>query len=68
MTKIDFSIQNKNAANSFHAQKKMLKRVMAGENITCQHCQGTLTLIPVKDGIAFVRCKKQCTNVELEVE
>jgi len=68
MTKIDFSTLNKKAANSFHAQKRMLKKVMAGETVNCEHCQQRLKLIPAKDGIAYVNCAKGCTNIELELD
>lgn len=68
MSKIDFSTINKKAANSFHAQKKMLKKVMAGETVNCQECGTKLSLIPAKDGIAYVSCAPGCTKIELELD
>jgi len=68
MTKIDFSQQNKDAANSFQSQRKMLKKVLGGEQVNCEHCRGLLGLIPAKDGIAMVCCTKGCTKIELELD
>ena len=67
MTKLDFSALNKNAADSYHQQRNLIKKVCKGELINCQHCQLIISLIPAQDGIAFIRCNKGCTNIELEL-
>lgn len=69
MSKLDFSVVNKETSDSFHKQKAVIKKVLAGKVVTCSHCQQALVLIPTdNDGHAYINCQKGCTNIELEVE
>ncbi|MDP2560648.1 hypothetical protein [Psychrobium sp. 1_MG-2023] len=68
MIKIDFSQQNRDAANSFHQQRNIIKKVCRGEKVNCEHCQQVLTLTPPVEGVAYISCQKGCTKVELELD
>jgi hypothetical protein len=69
MSKIDFSPVNKETSNSFHKQKKLIKKVLAGKSVACEVCKQPLFLVPKnKEGQAYIQCKKTCTHIELEVE
>ncbi len=69
MSKLDFSIVNKETSNSFHKQKSVIKRVLSGKKVACETCQQPLILVPTnQEGNAYINCKKGCTNIELEVE
>ncbi|NRA83033.1 MAG: hypothetical protein HRU22_04415 [Gammaproteobacteria bacterium] len=70
MTKLDFSAINKSSAQSFHSHKNIIKKIGRGETVLCSTCQQPLTLITAQKGqpnlIPGIRCKKGCTNIELE--
>lgn len=69
MSKLDFSVVNKETSDSFHKQKAVIKKVLAGKSVVCGTCQLTLVLVPTnKEGHAYINCQKGCTNIELEVE
>ena len=69
MSKLDFSVVNKETSDSYHKQKALIKKVLSGKNVACVSCHNNLELVPKnKEGLAYIRCKKGCTNIELEVE
>jgi hypothetical protein len=69
MSKLDFSLVNKVTSDSFHKQKAMIKKVLAGKTVVCGTCQQSLILVPTnKDGLAYINCQKGCTNIELDVD
>lgn len=69
MSKLDFSVVNKETSDSFHKQKAVIKKVLAGKTLACETCQQVLVLVPKnQEGHAYINCKKGCTNIELEVE
>lgn len=69
MSKLDFSIVNKETSDSFHKQKNLIKKVLAGKTVACATCQQNLILVPKnQEGHAYINCQKGCTNIELEVE
>ena len=69
MSKLDFSVVNKETSQSFHKQKAMIKKVLAGKTVTCDTCLQPLFLVPKNnEGQAYIQCKKACTHIELEVE
>lgn len=69
MTKLDFSVVNKETSDSYHKQKARIKKVLAGKTVNCDMCQQILLLVPKNsDGLAYIKCKKGCSNIELEVD
>lgn len=69
MSKLDFSVVNKETSDSFHKQKALIKKVLAGKTVACNRCKQPLLLVPKnKEGQAYIRCKKGCTDIELDVE
>ncbi|MCL1048557.1 hypothetical protein L2755_02765 [Shewanella abyssi] len=72
MAKMDFSVINDTTAKSFHEQKNLIKRVFKGNTVLCQTCKQALEMkLPVKgrdETVAGIRCKKGCTDIELDME
>ncbi|GHB05600.1 hypothetical protein GCM10007107_18350 [Shewanella indica] len=68
----DFSNINQSSAQSFKAQKNLIKQLLAGKKVPCPKCQQALsaTLPPAKSTseLASIRCPKGCTDIELETE
>ncbi|MDB2387014.1 hypothetical protein N9W21_06680 [Shewanella sp.] len=71
MAKIDFSVINDNTAKSFNEQKQLIKRVFKGNTVLCPTCNQALVMkLPVKDqqeSVSGIRCKKGCTDIELDM-
>jgi hypothetical protein len=68
MPKLDFSALNKQAANSFHQQRNLIKKVCRGDKVLCSHCQQPLVLKPPSNKVALISCTKGCTSIELEID
>jgi DNA-binding transcriptional regulator/RsmH inhibitor MraZ len=69
MTKLDFSVMNKATSDSFHKQKAKIKKVLAGKTVNCDVCKQSLVLVPKNsECLAYIKCAKDCTNIELEVD
>ncbi|WP_407644829.1 hypothetical protein [Flocculibacter collagenilyticus] len=67
--KLDFSTINKKTADSFHQQKALIKKVLAGKKVLCPTCKQALHLLPPeKHAQAGIACPKQCTLILLEME
>lgn len=62
-----FSELEKNSKNSFEKQKQMVKKVMAGQTVLCPKCQQPLFLaLPECSAAPGIRCKKNCTDLQLD--
>ncbi len=67
-----FSALQKDSKNSFAKQKQMMKKVMAGQTILCPKCQQPLYLFTPEhcttsnSKIPGIRCKKGCTDLQLD--
>ncbi|WDE10680.1 hypothetical protein [Thalassomonas haliotis] len=63
-----FAQLQKNSSDSFHRQKALIKKVMAGKNSACPVCRQTVALVPAKTGEKLtLSCKKGCTDIELDI-
>ena len=60
----------KNSTDSFHQQKKIIKKLTAGQQVLCETCKQPLTLrLPVKgkdQQASFIFCDKGCTDILLD--
>lgn len=62
----------KKSKTSFAEQRKLLKRVMAGDTVPCSVCRQPLFLITPQDTnktnheYSGIRCKKGCTDILLD--
>jgi len=67
-----FAALQKASKNSFAKQKQMVKKVMAGQTVLCPECQQPLYLFTPENcatsnsEIPGVRCKKGCTDLQLD--
>ncbi|WP_114326206.1 hypothetical protein [Candidatus Colwellia aromaticivorans] len=67
-----FAELQKKSKNSFASQRQLMKKVMAGQTVLCSTCQQPLFLItPQHSATASsdnsgIRCKKGCTDIQLE--
>ncbi|ACJ30275.1 Conserved hypothetical protein [Shewanella piezotolerans WP3] len=72
MAKMDFSVINDTTTKSFNEQKNLIKRVFKGNTVLCPVCKQALEMkLPTKDQqetISGIRCKKGCTDIELDME
>lgn len=62
---MDFSKLNKLAADSYNQQKRLIKNVLAGKRVQCQHCHQTLKVMLETEEIT-VKCDRGCTDIKLE--
>ena len=75
-----FSALQKNSSRSFHQQKKVIKKLMAGQQVLCEHCQHPLKLhlprekqpndqsthVKSTDDKSTICCAKGCTDIQLD--
>jgi hypothetical protein len=67
-----FAALQKKSKNSFANQRQLLKKVMAGQTVLCPTCKQPLFLIkpkhngPASTEISGIRCKKGCTDIQLD--
>ena len=64
---MDFSALNKATANSFHQQKSIIKKVLAGKSVQCPSCKQSLEL-DASSAVLTIKCSKGCTDIQLETE
>lgn len=64
---MDFSALNKATANSFHQQKAIIKKVLAGKSVRCPSCK-QLLLLKSSEKQLKIECVKGCTDIQLETE
>lgn len=64
---MDFSALNKSAEKSFHQQRALIKKVLAGNKVNCSQCKTPLNVIKISGGLQLV-CKNKCTDIKLETE
>ncbi|PCH97943.1 MAG: hypothetical protein COB83_00555 [Gammaproteobacteria bacterium] len=62
-----FSALQKKSKNSFASQRQLMKKVMAGQTVHCSVCKEPLSLFtPGSNDISGIRCKKGCTDIQLD--
>jgi len=62
-----FASLQKASKDSFAKQKQTVKKVMAGQAVLCPQCQQPLCLYtPEQEGVPGIRCKKGCTDLQLD--
>lgn len=73
-----FAALQKQSKNSFANQKQLMKKVMAGQTVLCSTCKQPLCLLTPKQGRTSnnandknlensgIRCKKGCTDIQLD--
>lgn len=65
-----FASLQKNSSRSFHQQKAIIKKLMAGQQVLCQCCQQPLQLhLPNgknENEASTICCKKGCTDIQLD--
>jgi len=64
---MDFTAVNKQAEKSFHQQKSLIKKALAGQNVKCPKCSGTLQVKPNQSGFSLC-CQKLCTDIVLDAQ
>jgi hypothetical protein len=66
-----FSALHKSSSTSFHHQKALIKKVMAGKKVSCENCLQRLSLSEKDDqqheGKLVICCVKGCTHIELDL-
>ncbi len=63
----NFNQLQKDSTRSFNDQKALIKKVISGREIKCDQCGQTLVLVtPEKSDRPGIRCKKGCTDIELD--
>ena len=62
---MDFAKLNKLTADSYNQQKRLIKNVLAGKQVKCQHCNKELKTTLLEQEI-LVRCEQGCTDLKLE--
>ncbi len=64
-----FADLQKQSSKSFHQQKSLIKRLMAGKTILCDTCGKPLILnTPEQDKKTGIYCQKGCTDIELDFD
>lgn len=73
-----FAALQKQSKNSFASQRQLMKKVMTGQTVLCSTCKQPLCLLTPKQGstssntssenseISGIRCKKGCTDIQLD--
>ncbi|NMP33317.1 hypothetical protein HII17_17320 [Thalassotalea sp. M1531] len=58
----------KQSKKSFNDQKTLIKKVLAGKEVKCRHCQQLLQFELKTEAVtAKVYCQKGCTDIELDI-
>ncbi|GLX81526.1 hypothetical protein [Thalassotalea eurytherma] len=66
--KASFKSLEKATKDSFFKQKNLIKQVLAGKHVNCRICHQVIVFEPPKkDKTGVVRCKKGCTDIELDM-
>lgn len=63
-----FSSLQKASKESFFQQKKIIKKVLAGQAVLCEQCQQPLCFFTsdVKEAQG-IRCQQGCTKIQLDI-
>lgn len=62
---MDFSKLNTATSKSFHHQKSVIKKVLAGKSVKCELCGDFLRVTNSANGLTLT-CKKNCTDIQLD--
>ncbi len=71
MTEPNFSELNQRTSLSFKQQQRMIKALLAGKTMLCEHCGKALSAkLPNSKGdiLGKISCVKGCTDIELEAD
>ncbi|KFZ39236.1 hypothetical protein HR45_02270 [Shewanella mangrovi] len=71
MSEPNFTELNQRTCLSFKQQQRMIKALLAGKTILCEHCGKALSAkLPSAKGdvVGTIRCAKGCTDIELEAD
>lgn len=63
---MDFSALGKKSSQSFHQQKALIKKVLAGQQMPCPVCKQSLRVFPPGSDQPGIRCPKGCTDIALD--
>lgn len=66
-----FAQLQKQSSKSFHDQKALIKKVLAGRAVTCKECKQPLIWHELSNDnktAAKISCQKGCTDIALELE
>ncbi len=67
-----FAELQKKSKSSFANQRKIVKKVIAGQEVLCPTCQQSLYLLTPEQNTTSnsensgIRCKKGCTDIQLD--
>jgi len=62
-----FKQLQKKTSRSYHQQKTLIKKVLAGQIINCEICrQQLIVYLPEKYEVTGIRCAKGCTDIQLD--
>ena len=63
-----FKALEKQSSKSFHDQKALIKRVLAGKPAKCEVCKQAVAFVPATENKpASIACKKGCTDIHLDI-
>lgn len=72
MSKADFSQINRQTADAFAKQRRIIKDLCCGKQVRCDKCQQNLVMYGPEGGKKGekpgIYCAKGCTRIELEFE
>lgn len=67
MDEQQFSRLKSVSAKSFHDQKALIKKVLAGRAINCQQCGSLIhAVLPEDNKVTGLFCGNGCTNIALD--
>lgn len=67
MEEAQFNALKKMSAKSFNDQKALIKKVLAGREIKCTHCDTLIkAVLPEDKKTTGLYCDKGCTNIALD--
>lgn len=63
---MDFSQLNKRRSNSFAEQRRLIKRVLMGQQVNCEKCRKPLAFKEAQDNQLSLTCPNGCTDLLLD--
>lgn len=66
--KLNFKDLEKQSSRSYHQQKSIIKKLLAGQSVSCVTCQQKLTInLPNDNEVATgISCQQGCTDIALD--
>lgn len=60
---------SKRKSKTFHQEKKYIKQILNGSNVSCRECLQPLTMRNINNNAQLqLQCKKGCTDILLDVD